>query len=41
MILNLSFLNEMLDLVQIYHKDVTRDSDELPLHYGVYDLVWN
>lgn len=39
--LKFSFLNEMLDLVQIYHKDVPRDSDELPLHYGGYDLVWN
>ena len=36
-----SFLNETIGLVQIYHKDVALDGDELPLHYGGYDLVWN
>ena len=34
-----SFLNEMLDLVQMFQ---ARDADtELPLHYGGYDLAWN
>jgi tubulin polyglutamylase TTLL9 len=37
--LKYSFLYEMLDLVQIYHGK-TPDQD-LPLHYGGYDLVWN
>jgi tubulin polyglutamylase TTLL9 len=37
--LKFSFLNEMLDLVQIYHGKTP--TEELPLHYGGYDLVWN
>jgi tubulin polyglutamylase TTLL9 len=34
--LKFSFLNEMLDLVQMFQGD-----QELPLHYGGYDLAWN
>lgn len=34
-----SFLNEMLDLVQMYQ---TKDPDaQMPLRYGGYDLCWN
>lgn len=37
--LKFSFLNEMLDLVQLF---MDKGSDKpLPLHYGGYDLAWN
>lgn len=34
-----SMLNEMLDLVQLYQN--REENQELPLHYGGYDLAWN
>jgi tubulin polyglutamylase TTLL9 len=37
--LKFSFLNEMLDLVQLWHAKAP--DAELPLHYGGYDLAWN
>jgi tubulin polyglutamylase TTLL9 len=36
--LKFSFLNEMLDLVQAYQ---AKGDEDLPLHYGGYDLAWN